>query len=58
MESNGGYLEKHPFFDWEPVKFSEKWFNVLMSAFAKDDFGCMRWIFFETAHLIRGDVNE
>ena len=34
-----GYLEKYPFFDWEPVKLFEKWCNMLMSAFAKNDCG-------------------
>ena len=38
-KGKGGYLEKYPFFDWEPVKLLEKWFNMLKFAFAKNDFG-------------------
>ena len=34
-ESKGGYLEEYHFFDWEPVKLFEKWFYMLMSAFAR-----------------------
>ena len=40
-ESKGSYLEEYNFFDWEPEKLCEKWFNMLMSAFAKNDFCCM-----------------
>ena len=36
----------------------EKWFNTLMSTFAKNDFCCMVLIFGEIVHLIRSDVNE
>ena len=36
-ESKGGYFEKYPFFDWKPVNLFEKWFKMLMSAFAKND---------------------
>ena len=62
-ESKGGYLDKYLFFDWEPVKLSEKWFNMLMSASAKNDFCCIILIFLfcfvvETVHLTRSDVNE
>ena len=32
-ERKGGYLEKYPFFDWEPVKLFEKWCNMLIFAF-------------------------
>ena len=53
-KGKGGYLEKYPFFDWEPVKLFEKWCNMLMFAFAKKrkkkkkkDFGCMILNFFE-----------
>ena len=34
-KGKGDYLKEYPFFDWEPVKLFEKWFNMLMSAFAK-----------------------
>ena len=57
-EGKGSFLEKCPFFDWEPVKLFEKWFNMLMSGFAKNDFGCMILNFLDMVRLIRGDVNE
>ena len=58
-ESKGGYLENYSFLDWRPVKLFEKWCNVLMFAFAKNDLGCMILIFFlKAVHLIRSDVNE
>ena len=53
-----GYLEKYPFFDWEPVKLFEKWCNMLMSAFAKNKFDCMILKFLKAVHLIGSDVNE
>ena len=34
-KGKGDYLKGYPFFDWEPVKLLEKWFNMLMSAFAE-----------------------
>ena len=57
-ERKGGYLEKYPFFDWEPVKLFEKWCNMFMFAFAKNDFGYMILNFLKAVHLIRSDVNE
>ena len=35
MESKGGYLEKYPFFERQPMELFEKWFVVLVSPFAK-----------------------
>ena len=58
MKGNGCYLEKYPFSGWEPVKLYEKWCNMLMFVFAKNDFGCMILIFLKVVHLIRSDVNE
>ena len=58
MKGKGGYLEMYPFFDLEPVKLFEKWCNILMFAFAKNDFGCMILNFLQAVHLIRSDVNE
>ena len=58
MKNKGGYLEKYPFFDWKPVKLFEKWCNMLMFAFAKNDFGCMILNFLKALHLIRSDVNK
>ena len=58
MKGKGGYLEKYPFFAWEPVKLFEKWCNMLMFAIAKNDFGCIILNFFKVVHLIRSDVNE
>ena len=57
-ECKGGYLEEYPIFDWESVKLLEKRFNMFMSAFAKSDFCYMILNFWETVHLISGDVNE
>ena len=57
MESKGGYLEKYPLFDWEPVTLFEKLFDMLMSAFAKNDL-LRDFDFLETVHLISDDVNE
>ena len=34
-KGKGGYLEKYPFFYWEPVELFERWCNILMFAFAK-----------------------
>ena len=45
MKGKGGYLEKYPFSDWEPVKLFEKLCNMLMFAFSKNDFVCMILIF-------------
>ena len=42
----------------EPVKLFEKWCDLLMFAFAKNNFSCMILIFFKAVHLIRNDVNE
>ena len=47
----GGYLEKYPFFDWQPVKLFEKWFSVHMSAFAENYFGYMIVYFLKTVHF-------
>ena len=58
MKGKGGYLEKYPFFDWEPENLLEKWCNMLMFAFAKNDFRCMILIFLKEVHLIRSDVHE
>ena len=58
MKSKGGYLEKYPFYDWEPVKLSEKWCNMLMSAFAKIDSGRMILNVLKVVHLIRSHVND
>ena len=44
-KGKGGYLEKYPFSDWEPVKLFEKLCNMLMFAFSKNDFVCMILIF-------------
>ena len=57
-KGKGGYLEKYPFFDWEPVKLFEKWCNMLMFAFAKNKFDCMILKFLKAVHLIGSDVNE
>ena len=57
-KGKGGYLEKYSFFYWVPLQFFEKWCNMLMFAFAKNDFGCMILIFLKAVHLIRSDVNE
>ena len=57
-KGKGGYLEKYPFFDWEPVKLFKKWCSMLMFAFAKNDFGCIILIFLKVVHLVRSDVNE
>ena len=37
-ESKVGCLEKYPFFDWQPVKPFEKWFDMLMSVFVENNF--------------------
>ena len=59
MKGKVCYLEKYSFFDCEPVKLFEKWFNLLMFTLVKNDLGVVILNFvFETAHLIRGDVNE
>ena len=58
MKSKGGYLEKYPFYDWEPVKLSEKWCNMLMSAFAKIDSGRKILNVLKVVHLIRSHVND
>ena len=57
-KGKGVYLDNCPFSDWEPVNFFEKWCNMLMFAFAKNDFGCMILNFLKAVHLIRSDVNE
>ena len=45
-KSKGSYLEKYPFFYWEPVKLFEKWCNTLMFAFAKKPtLAAWFWIF-------------
>ena len=58
MKGTGGYLEKYAFFYWEPVKFFEKWCNMFMFAFAKNDFGCIILKFLKAVHSIRSDVSE
>ena len=58
MKGKGGYLEKYAFFYWEPVKFFEKWCNMFMFAFAKNDFGCIILKFLKAVHSIRSDVSE
>ena len=40
------------------MKLFEKWCNMLMFAFAKNDFGYMILIFLKAVCLIRSDVNE
>ena len=42
-KNKGGYLEKYPSFDrqLEIIKCFEKWSNVFMSAFAKNNFRCV-----------------
>ena len=57
-ENEGGYFEKYPFLDWELVKLFERWFNMLMSAFAKNYFCCVILNILETVHLISSNVNE
>ena len=34
-KGKGGYLEKYPFFDWEPVKLFEKWCSMLIFVFCE-----------------------
>ena len=58
MKGKGGYLEKYPFFDWQPVKRFEKWCNMFIIVFEKKYFGCMILNFLKAVHLIRSDANE
>ena len=48
----------YPFFDWEPVKLFEKWCNMLMFAFAKNDFGCTVLIDFYTGFFFFQSTNK
>ena len=58
-ESKAGYLEKYPFFNWEPVNlFLRSGFTCSCLFLRKTTFAAWFWFFLETVHLISGGVNE